>query len=94
MIRVRYAEASGSSDSQAPSRLLVSNSTDSTYGGSPSKALRRHFSDAGEIIPLLPPLLYMVACLSYFLTEKPGMPFGTYLSRRAAENSIDAKEVA
>ena len=57
-------------------------------------AQREYLSGAGEIIPLLLPLLCVVVPLSYFLIEKPAMRYGRYLSRRTAGSSIGAKEAA
>jgi len=43
---------------------------------------QQYFSEAGQIIPLLLPLLCVIVPLSYFLIEKPAIRYGKSLSRR------------
>lgn len=45
-------------------------------------APKTYFSGAGQIIPLLLPLLFLIVPLSYYLIEKPAMRYGKSLSRR------------
>jgi peptidoglycan/LPS O-acetylase OafA/YrhL len=54
----------------------------------PFTAPKVNFSGAGEIIPLLLPLLCLIVPLSYFLIEKPAMRYGRSLSRRIRGDSI------
>lgn len=41
-----------------------------------------YFSQAGQIITVLLPLLFLIVPFSYFLIEKPAMRFGKLMSRR------------
>ncbi len=47
-----------------------------------------YFSPAGEIIPMLLPLLVVIVPLSYFLIEKPAMRLGRALSLRARQKAL------
>jgi peptidoglycan/LPS O-acetylase OafA/YrhL len=42
-------------------------------------SMQPYFSEAGEIIPMLLPLLCLIVPLSYFLIEKPAMSYGKSL---------------
>lgn len=60
----------------------------------PLTAPKTYFSGAGQIIPMLLPLLFLIVPLSYFLIEKPAMRYGKFLSRRTRESSINANATA
>ena len=47
------------------------------------------FSGAGQIIPLLLPLLFLIVPLSYFLIEKPAMRYGKSISRRTMKTKME-----
>lgn len=51
----------------------------------------QQYSAAGQIIPRLLPLLFVVIPLSYILLEKPAMQYGKLLSRRTTENSLSTR---
>lgn len=50
----------------------------------------QNYSSAGQVIPRLLPLLFVVVPLSYILIEKPAMHYGKLLSSRTIENSLPA----
>lgn len=60
----------------------------------PFTAPKTYFSAAGQIIPLLLPLLCLIVPLSFFLIEKPAMRYGKFLSRRTREGLLDTKATA